>query len=309
MRVSARLLDDYADIAMPERMAHKRAAAVRAAAAAAAGTGALLLADAVPAPKPLLLTDGPDTSLAAGAAALAAGGAAGGAGAAAPGHGAPSLAGSLAAGAAGGWSAGGAGPAAAVDALVSSLTARAAPQGVTTESTDDFNRVKALAEKAATSSRAMIVRRTAAKVPKPKWHAPWKLMRVISGHLGWVRCAAVEPGNEWFVTGSADRTIKVWDLASGTLKVTLTGHVNTVRAVTVSPRHPYLFSCGDDRQVLCECAAGGGGGCCGAALQRRVVPHATPRDVRRLGFGDQQDRAPLPRPHAGRVRAVPASHP
>lgn len=44
---------------------------------------------------------------------------------------------------------------------------------------------------------------------KPKWHAPWKLYRVISGHLGWVRCCAVEPENEWFATGSADRVIKV----------------------------------------------------------------------------------------------------
>ena len=50
-------------------------------------------------------------------------------------------------------------------------------------------------------------------VPKPEWHAPWKLMRVVSGHLGWVRAIAVDPTNEWFVTGSADRTIKVWDLA------------------------------------------------------------------------------------------------
>jgi WD40 repeat protein len=32
---------------------------------------------------------------------------------------------------------------------------------------------------------------------------------VISGHLGWVRSIAFDPGNEWFCTGSADRTIKV----------------------------------------------------------------------------------------------------
>lgn len=63
----------------------------------------------------------------------------------------------------------------------------------------------------------------APSIPKPKWHAPWKLYRVISGHLGWVRCVAVEPGNEWFATGSADRVIKVWDLASGKLKLSLTG--------------------------------------------------------------------------------------
>lgn len=35
------------------------------------------------------------------------------------------------------------------------------------------------------------------------------------------------------------------------LKVSLTGHVSTVRGLAVSARHPYLFSCGEDRQVKC----------------------------------------------------------
>jgi len=38
----------------------------------------------------------------------------------------------------------------------------------------------------------------------------------------------VDPGNEFFATGSADRTIKIWDLASGQLKLTLTGHIEQV---------------------------------------------------------------------------------
>lgn len=46
----------------------------------------------------------------------------------------------------------------------------------------------------------------------------------------WVRCVAFDSSNEWFVTGSADRTIKVWDLASGQLKLTLTGHIEQVRS-------------------------------------------------------------------------------
>lgn len=54
-----------------------------------------------------------------------------------------------------------------------------------------------------------LVRRARAKTIRPKWHAPWKLMRVISGHLGWVRAVTVEPGNKWFATGAGDRTIKV----------------------------------------------------------------------------------------------------
>ncbi|KAL1131897.1 hypothetical protein AAG570_011508 [Ranatra chinensis] len=97
----------------------------------------------------------------------------------------------------------------------------------------------------------IITPRKPSAMPKPKWHPPWKLYRVISGHLGWVRCVTVEPGNEWFATGSADRVIKVWELASGKLKVSLTGHISSVRGLAVSSRHPYLFSCGEDRQVKC----------------------------------------------------------
>ncbi|KAI4288135.1 MAG: hypothetical protein L6R35_002601 [Caloplaca aegaea] len=96
-----------------------------------------------------------------------------------------------------------------------------------------------------------LVRRENMHQPKPDWHAPWKLMRVISGHLGWVRALAVEPGNEWFASGAGDRTIKIWDLASGSLRLTLTGHISTVRGLAVSSRHPYLFSCGEDKMVKC----------------------------------------------------------
>lgn len=62
---------------------------------------------------------------------------------------------------------------------------------------------------------------------KPAYHAPCtsdiphstsqlilfglvgKLKTVISGHMGWVRSVAVEPGNQWFATGAGDRVIKV----------------------------------------------------------------------------------------------------
>ncbi len=53
------------------------------------------------------------------------------------------------------------------------------------------------------------------KLIKPKWRAPFKLYRVIAGHQGWVRCVSVSPCNTFFATGSVDRTIKFWNLASG----------------------------------------------------------------------------------------------
>lgn len=89
------------------------------------------------------------------------------------------------------------------------------------------------------------------KLIKPRWHAPYKLYRVIVGHQGWVRAVAVSPCNNFFATGSADRTIKFWDLASGELKMSLTGHINTIRALDFSEKHPYLFSCGEDKSVKC----------------------------------------------------------
>jgi len=33
--------------------------------------------------------------------------------------------------------------------------------------------------------------------------------------------------------------------------LSLTGHISTVRGLAVSPRQPYLFSCGEDKQVKC----------------------------------------------------------
>ena len=58
---------------------------------------------------------------------------------------------------------------------------------------------------------------------KPQWHPPWMLQRVISGHLGWVNCVSVDPTNTFFATGSNDRLLKIWDLATGHLKLSLTG--------------------------------------------------------------------------------------
>ncbi|KAL7121348.1 hypothetical protein ACP275_02G176900 [Erythranthe tilingii] len=100
-------------------------------------------------------------------------------------------------------------------------------------------------------STSAIMERIPSRWPRPVWHAPWKNYRVISGHLGWVRSVALDPSNNWFCTGSADRTIKIWDLASGRLKLTLTGHIDQVRGLAVSKKHTYMFSAGDDKLVKC----------------------------------------------------------
>ena len=69
------------------------------------------------------------------------------------------------------------------------------------------------------SNQALVQIREPRKIPKPTWHAPWKLMRVISGHLGWVRSIAVDPSNEWFATGAGDRLIKVISFFKNEMKL------------------------------------------------------------------------------------------
>lgn len=94
----------------------------------------------------------------------------------------------------------------------------------------------------------MVSRRAPQKVPIPQWHPKWELGVVLSGHLGWVRSISFDPSNQWFATGSNDRTIKIWDFPKSVLgdkdclKLTLTGHISGVRGLAVSDRHPYLFS-------------------------------------------------------------------
>lgn len=105
-----------------------------------------------------------------------------------------------------------------------------------------------LANVLSNAEKAVVLRKR--KEVKPQWHRPWKLMRVISGHHGWVRCLATDPLNRLFVSGSNDRTIKFWNLATGELIITLTGHISAVRGVVMSDRHPMLFSCGEDKTIF-----------------------------------------------------------
>ncbi|VEU21311.1 DEKNAAC102686 [Brettanomyces naardenensis] len=82
-------------------------------------------------------------------------------------------------------------------------------------------------------------------------HSNWKLFRVLLGHTGQVTSLTFDPQNEFFATGSSDRTIKIWNLASGQLQLTLTGHIMAVRGLVISDRHPYMFSCSEDKTVKC----------------------------------------------------------
>src|ERR1700716_2600415 len=62
------------------------------------------------------------------------------------------------------------------------------------------------------------------------------LERTLTGHTGMLNSVAVTPDGTRIVSGSWDRTIRVWDLATGApLGEALTGHTHRVSSVAVTP--------------------------------------------------------------------------
>jgi len=42
-----------------------------------------------------------------------------------------------------------------------------------------------------------------------------QLVRRLTGHTHWIRGCALSPDDRWVATTSADRTIRIWDFATG----------------------------------------------------------------------------------------------
>lgn len=60
---------------------------------------------------------------------------------------------------------------------------------------------------------------------------------------------AISPDSRWLVSASADNTIKLWNLASGSVLRTLTGHAGSVLCVAISPDGQWIASGSEDTTV------------------------------------------------------------
>ena len=70
------------------------------------------------------------------------------------------------------------------------------------------------------------------------------------GHTGAVNAVAFAPNGQFFVTASADATVRVWSVADRCLLRVLMGHAGAVRAVAVSPDSQTILSAGDDNRLI-----------------------------------------------------------
>ena len=60
-------------------------------------------------------------------------------------------------------------------------------------------------------------------------------LKTLRGHLGGVASVVFSPDGRWIVTGSEDKTAKVWEVASGQELLTLKGHSDGITSVAFSP--------------------------------------------------------------------------
>ena len=75
------------------------------------------------------------------------------------------------------------------------------------------------------------------------WSKPvWNLHQTIAAHSDWVRCLSFTPDGTKLVSGSFDKTIKLWQLATGTVIHTLKDHLKGVFALAVSADGKLLAS-------------------------------------------------------------------
>ncbi len=68
------------------------------------------------------------------------------------------------------------------------------------------------------------------------------LLRTLMGHTSSVNAVALSPDGCRIISGSADDTLKVWDMESGAELQTLKGHTNSVFAIALIPNGRFIIS-------------------------------------------------------------------
>jgi WD40 repeat protein len=71
----------------------------------------------------------------------------------------------------------------------------------------------------------------------------------LKGHTEPVRSVAFSPDGKTVASGSEDRTIKLWEVATGKERATLKGHIEEVSSVAFSPDGKTLASGGKDIEL------------------------------------------------------------
>jgi WD40 repeat protein len=68
------------------------------------------------------------------------------------------------------------------------------------------------------------------------------MLRTMKGHTGSVNSVAVTPDGRYAISGSGDKTLRVWELETGQCIRTIEGHTFSIDSVAVTPDGRYAVS-------------------------------------------------------------------
>jgi len=119
-----------------------------------------------------------------------------------------------------------------------------------------FNRI-ALADSTHRQGDTRRVRQLLSSCPPDlrgwEWHHLWHIsdqaIMTLRGHQSWVNSLALSPDGNRLVSGSSDKTIKVWDVKTGAEVMTLYGHEGYLCGVAFSPDGKHIASSSMDNTI------------------------------------------------------------
>ncbi|MBD2129759.1 WD40 repeat domain-containing protein [Microcoleus sp. ZQ-A2] len=120
-------------------------------------------------------------------------------------------------------------------------------RGLTRYSSRLIQRGLDLAKELDKSEAGLEISRQTSEITTPQ-KLIWKCIRTLIGHLN-VYSVAISPDGQILASCGDDKTIKIWNLNTGELLRTFTGHSDIVWCVTFSPDGQILATCSEDQTV------------------------------------------------------------